>query len=125
MSYAVIQVQLSYDFIEGVDFIAKFDTEEQADAFKDEKVSEQREQWVKKCNYINNWVEAIEVPQTDYNEWREFCEKYHPFAQRHIRPQEFKEAFKDYLKKYRYTFEGYNPPECHFKWNNLFVVEIH
>lgn len=125
MNFIVVQVDQDYDYVEGVRHIASFPTEDAADAFKQEKEEEQNAKWRARLDYIEQWVDAIELPETDYHGWVEYLKQYHPFGARYVFPKDFKKNLKGYLKTHHSAIiDGYNPPLADFKWSGLHIVEI-
>lgn len=126
-NFIVVQAHLDYDYVEGVDYIAKFNSEEEANKFISDKKEKQDAEWSARCNYINEWVDAIELPETDYNGWKEFLATWGTFSHpsKYIYPKDFKNEFKRFLMQYySFSFEGYNPPAFHFHASNLFIIEV-
>ena len=125
MNFIVVQVDQSYDYVEGVNYVQSFPTEDEAIAFVQEKEKEQSAAWRARLDYIENWVDALELPETDYNGWVEYLKQYHPFGVRYVLPQDFKKNLKGYLKTHHSAkIDGYYPPPANFKWNGLHIVEI-
>jgi len=125
MNFIVVQVDQDYDYVEGVRYIASFPTEDAADAFIQEKNEEQNAKWRARLDYIEQWVDAIEVPETDYHGWVEYLKQYHPFGAMYVFPKDFKKELKGFLRTHHSaTIEGYNPPPADHRWNGLHVVEI-
>ena len=124
MNFIVVKVDQDYDYVEGVNYIDSFLTEDEANAFVQEKSQEQTSAWRKRMDYIEEWVDAIEPPVTDYNGWKEYLVQYHPFGGRYVMPKDFKKELKGYLRTHHSAkLEGYDPPLADFRWNGLHVVD--
>lgn len=127
-NFIVVQVDQNYDYVEGVRYIARFSTEDAANAFIQEKNEEQDVKWKKRIDYIEQWVDSIQLPEDiDYNSWFQYLEKYHPFSASptKVSPKDFHKDLKGYLRiHHSVTIEGYDPPLADFQWNGLHVVEI-
>jgi|694.fasta_scaffold46598_5 hypothetical protein len=125
MSYIIVKVNQDYDYVEGVEYIDSFVTEQEADNFIKEKTEQERTEWKARMSYIDGYVDAINVPDTDYNGWQAFLKQYVPF-QSHWTPKDFKNDLKIYLRNpsYSVNLAGYDPPPAHNKWNNLFIVKV-
>lgn len=124
MNYIVVQVDLDYDYIQDVKYINRFTTESEAEKFIQEKLEEQNAQYKALDEYIEKYVEAIELPEAniDHNGWKEFMKKY-GFL---VTPNEFKKEFQFYLKRNHYSsvnIPGYYPPIVSDKYNNLFIID--
>lgn len=126
MNFIVVKVETDYDYVEDVFYVEKFKTKEEAVKFISDRKEKQNSDWSARCKYVEQWVDAIELPETDYNGWKEFLKTWNAFCHpdRYIRRKDFKNQFKDYLMKYSFKFEGYNPPEVNFNSNNLFIIEV-
>ena len=122
--YAIIEVYLNYDYVEGVECAETFDTKEEAESklkqIKDSISDAQK----KRSEYIDEWVDEIELPETDYQGWVEYLKQFHPFGAMYVFPKDFKRGLKSYLRTYTNAkLEGYDPPPCVLS-RDLYVVEI-
>jgi len=126
MNFIVVQVHQNYDMVEGVDYIKSFSTEEEATAYIQKEKEKEEAAWKSRLEYIEQWVDAIECPETDYNGWKEYLKRYHPFGVMYVLPQNFKKNLKEYLRTHSAEIEGYDPPKANFEWYSysLFVVKI-
>lgn len=126
MNFIVVRVDQNYDYVEGVNYIDSFPTEDAANAFVQEKNDEQNSAWRARLDYIEQWVDEIEPPEnTDYNGWKSYLEQYHTFGGRYVMPKDFKKELKEYLRTHHSVkLEGYDPPSADFRWNGLHIVEI-
>ena len=128
LNFIVVQVDQDYDYVQGVDYIDSFATEDEAKNYIKIKQELANETGLKRIKYIDDYVDKIEIPETDYNGWVEFLKKF-PFWS-YVLPQNFKQQLKSYL--YQHTLvklEGYDPPEkewseAHAASLNLFIIEI-
>ena len=91
MNFIVVRVDQNYDYVEGVRYIRSFPTEEEANAFIQEKNEEHKSAWRSKMDYIDAWVDALELPQTDRHGWLEYLKQYQI---RDSSPQDFKKNLK-------------------------------
>jgi len=131
MNYIVIQIDLDYDYCMGAGFVEGFEAEDEADAFIAEKRALQDAAWKARCDYIEGWVDAIEVPEKVCpDDWQKFLKKYgYPGR---VSPSSFKNMFKNYLRQYGTTPEesdavglkDYKPPYADFQWSELHVVNL-
>jgi len=128
MSFAVIKVTIDrYDgMLEGAECLDTFATEQEATDLIQKIKEKQSNVWRERINYIENFVDKIELPKTEYQGWLEFLKQFHPFGIRYVFPKDFKREYKNYLRNYNPKLEGYNPPYYNFNWNreDLVVVEI-
>lgn len=126
MNYIVVQVDLDYDYIQDVKYINRFTTESEAEKFIQDKLEEQNAQYKALDEYIEKYVEAIELPEAniDHNGWKEFMKKYN-FHVCWWTPNEFKKEFQFYLKRNHYSVDipGYDPPIVSNKYDNLFIID--
>jgi hypothetical protein len=123
--FAVIRVDQDYDYVEGAECIAAFPTEQEANDLVQKMKDERDASWKQKMEYVEEFVDNINPPETDYQGWVEYLKQY-PFGGRYVMPQNFKNHLKGYLRTHHYLVEldGYDPPSIILEWNNLFVVEI-
>jgi len=125
MNFIVVQVDQDYEFVEGVRHIKSFSTKDEADKFVKEKKEENLTAWQARLDYIEQWVDALDLPETDYNGWKEYLVQYHPFGKIYVTPKYFKKNLKGYLRTHHsVTIEGYNPPLADPKYNGLHIIEI-
>lgn len=123
--FSVVYVDQSYDDVFGVECIASFDTEQEANDFKSRLAEEYGISCKKRQEYIENFVENIVIPETDYKGWLGFLPQFFGAGHRHISPKEFKGSLRSYLYQHRPKIEGYDPPEIvGYRFYSLFVVEI-
>jgi hypothetical protein len=100
-----------------------FTTRKEAYQYIVNRLGAQNSLWNARWDYIDKWVDAIEVPEMDYKEWLEYLKKY-KLSGSTWTPKNFKENLISYLKSsYSVDIEGYNPPHADFGSNNLFIVE--
>ena len=109
--FVVVRVNSHYDCIEGVDFVKEFDSEQAAQAYIDELTQKEKTAFLARKNYIDNWVDSLEVPELNYPEWCQYLKKY--FSFRYVTPPSFKEELKHSLYKNNENIEleNFNPPE--------------
>ena len=123
--FAVVLADRDYDYIRGIECVETFYTESEAEGFVKDLIYQRDSSCKERVDYIDSFVEAIELPETDYHGWLEFLKQFHPFGDTYVFPKDFKEIFKRYLFDHSYTAEGYNPPKWLFcNANDYFVVEI-
>jgi hypothetical protein len=125
MKYAVIRVDQDYDYVEGAECLAAFDTEYEASALITKIKAEQTAATRRRLDYVEQFVDKIVLPEPpEYNGWLEFLKIYFGEAGRYVYPKDFHMSLKRYLMEYSPTIEGYDPPKREPVWHNLFVVEI-
>lgn len=123
--FAVIDVDQSYDYVEGLRCLATFLTEQEANDHFQMLTDQANAANLAKMQYIEKFVDAIELPEgVDYLGWLEFLKQYHPFGQSYTYPKNFKNELKSYLMHYTFEFKGYDPPSIYRHWTNIFVIEI-
>lgn len=122
--YAVIRVDQYYDDVEGAECLASFPTREEAEKHVQEIKDERDRLYRENQAYIDRFVEAIEVPKTDYAGWVAFLKQFSFFGDRYILPQDFKYTMKSYLREQVPPLAGFNPPPVKHGFNNLFVVVV-
>ena len=128
LNFIVVQVDQDYDYVQGVDYIDSFATEDEAKNYIKTKQELAKETGLKRINYIDEYVNKIEVPDTDYHGWVEFLKEF-PFWS-YVYPKDFKKQLKCYLyQNHTVKLEEYDPPEkewseAHAASVNLFIVEI-
>ena len=128
MNFIVVQANVDYDYVESVSYVASFPTYVAADIFIQEKKAEQNRDRLARFEYIEKWVDAIEIPETDYEGWMKFLDQWDNFM-RNKNPQNFKKELKAFLRTSNHRFNNhyfnqYDPPSADFRCNNLFIVEI-
>ena len=123
--FAVIQVFQDFDYVEGAECIDIFSTQQEASDLIREIKSEKISAWKQRTDYIDQFVASLDLPQTDYEGWLKYLNKFFPPDARYILPQDFKKELTFYLREHHLVkLEGYDPPPVIFDNNNLFVVEI-
>jgi hypothetical protein len=128
--FIVIEVRQWYEEIDTLKAMISVDTQELADAFVVEIKKQKDEKWKEWDNYIQEYVNKIELPETkDNNEWFEFLKQYEFTLGRWITKPHTKEEFKSkyihYLRDgYGKNIEGFNPPEIDKAWISYYIVEI-
>lgn len=126
-NFIVVEANQSYEHIEEIVYVENFDTKEQAQIYIENINIEQAASFQIRKKYIEDWVDAIEIPETDYHGWIDFYSQY-IFRNTYVFPKDFKNELKNCLiNGYGYVkgnkFENYNPPKkCRF--SNLFIVSI-
>lgn len=123
--YAVIDVDQDYDYVVGAACLASFSTEPEANGLIKRMRDESAAAWKFRLEYIDKFVEAVEVPEPKtHQEWQDWVMKYPVYAN-HTHPKNFKEHLRDSLRKgHGLTLEEYAPPPRGGNCNNLFVVTI-
>jgi hypothetical protein len=128
MSYIVVKVSHDYDYVEDVEYVDSFATEQEADNFIKEKDAASLSEHRARLAYIDGYVDAINVPDTtDYHVWQAFLKQYIPF-QSHWTPKDFKNDLKYYLREHlplsveSGVYDGYDPPIAK-KLGPMFVVK--
>jgi len=127
MSYIVVKVSQDYDYVENVEYVDSFATEQEADNFIKEKDAASLSERRARLAYIDGYVDAINVPDTnDYRVWQVFLKQYIPF-QSHWTPKDFKKDLKSYLREHSPSvesgvYDGYDPPIAK-KLSPMFVVK--
>lgn len=124
MSFAVVRVDQYYDYVEGVECIDVFQTEQEANNLIQEMKDKRDTSWKDYDKYIETFVDNIDPPKTDYQGWEEYIKQFFGNDCRYVLPKDFKKELKRYLRDYSPKLEGYNPPSIILGWTNLFVVEI-
>ena len=105
--FAVIRVHQDYDYVEGLEFIASFTTEEKAQSYIEQKNEAYRVSFLQRKHYIEKYVDAMEVPvfincnPESFKEWNDFIiEMYNcgnGYKPSHVNGLNFKEQFKEHL----------------------------
>lgn len=130
--FAVIHVILDYDYVEDVEWIATFDSEQEANEHIESLRTRRNTAWANRVEYIEKWVEQIDVPTDDTADYGSFVQSwvdnnpnYH-FVHNYICRSRFKDELMRYLKRYYGAqFPGYNPPTKDTVLpTDLHVVEI-
>ena len=98
--FSVLRVECWCDGPEDVECIKSFSTEDEANGYRRAIEDRRDSDWRTRCEYIDQWVEAMELPKTDYNGWLEYLKQYHPFGASYVFPKDFKLALKNYLRNY-------------------------
>lgn len=123
--FAVIQIeQPDGEYVEGAECIYAATTKQEAEAHHQKMKNDRDVAWKNRLDYIEKFVDDINLPETDYHGWLEYLKQYYPFGACYVMPKDFKKEFKGYLRTHTpITLEGYNPPDMPC-WSPLFVVEI-
>lgn len=128
--YAIIQVNMDYDYCEGVQFVKSFATEEEANVFIQAQKDRYVETWKAKMEYVDEYINNIKIPETtpgnmeQFHGWKKFVEIYFP-GWTTVSPNNFKTSLRSFLKD-RHRIENlpdYTPPIVAYypEWH---VVEI-
>lgn len=123
--FAVVNVNLNYDYIEGIECLASFDTEEEA-KLKIKQIIEERNSLIKKrIEYIDKFINDIKVPvDANYSEWIKFINNYKPFECKSKIENEFKLQLRMFLRYFDLWREDYSPPAVRHDLDNLFIMEV-
>jgi hypothetical protein len=129
--FIVVQVQQDFDYVEGVEFIAKFDKIAEAYEFIQVNKESSYKQYLKREKYISGYVDAINLPEgLDYYGKKQYLENSLPFNFICISWDNIKQELKRnlintrILPKVTDAFKDYNPPNFPLNWDNTFVLEI-
>ncbi len=127
IEFFVVSVDQNYDYVEGLEFISHHPTDDEAMAAKKKLEDDWYQLLHKRNEYIKSFVEAIELPDTDYQGWIEFLKKFDTFGHRYTMPKDFKKDFLSHLTNthngYSTTYGGYSPPPCPSR-PNLYIMEV-
>lgn len=121
--FALIKVHQDYDYVEGAECISSFSSEKDAQDFLSKLKAEQQLSSKNRDDYIRKFVERLEVPQMNYEEWKVLLERLGLW--RYIMPVDFKPELTWHLltSNYKYPDPSYDPPVA-LSADNIFVVEI-
>ena len=131
--FIVVDVNLDYDYVEGVEYVEKFDSGELAIGYIELIQKKWKNDWQTRKQYVDDFVSAIKMPESGYDEWNAFIVDY-PLPLNRATPNNFLTRLKYYLYKnysdtemilYGWLRDRYDPPvvDCP-NGNNLYVVEI-
>lgn len=123
--WIVLDIRQTYGdgYIEGVEHLASFATEQEANDYVLFLKERKRASWAVRLKYIEEFVDSIVIPETDYNGWKEFLKSY-GIEHLNLRPDNFREGMKRYLNDYSPELNGFNPPKSIRDYDNLFVLKI-
>lgn len=130
MRWAVVLVDVDYDYVCGVKCIATYQTEEAATKhIRLRKEFTQKNNLIRH-NYIKGYVNKIDVPERiSHADWMTFLSHYPVFKGREsfVSPSTFHEKLFHYLDMYLVVppagMPDYNPPE-YYPNEELFPMEI-
>lgn len=122
--FAVIKVYSWYDGPEDVECLGTFSTSEEAEAHIKTIKEIQRNSWLKKKEYIDNYVDNIQMPEAGYDNWLKFIQGYFGEQCSYVFPKDFKDHLKGGLSKGTIKVKDCNPPEHDSNYLYLFVLEI-
>lgn len=121
--FAIIRVDQCYDYVEGADCLSVHSTREEAEAEIVRLKGVRDASFKARGDYISDFVDAIELPKTDYNGWCVFLKEWQ-YPGTHLSPSSFHREMKYFLFNHPVKLKGFDPPEVIRNMNNLFVVEI-
>jgi len=124
MNYIIVQVDQDYGQVVGVRYIESFEDKESANAFILGKNEQRIAEWKNRLEYIEQWVDAIELPETDYHGWIKYLEQYHPFGVMYVTPDDFKENLMSYLTTHSVKLNEYEPPPVDLECNGFHIVKM-
>jgi hypothetical protein len=121
--WAVVQVEQDHDNVEGVECLATFSTEQEAHVEMQRRRDDSRYALVKHNAYISEFVDKIELPDTNYAGWLAFLETLG--ICRHWEKRCFRENYSLHLRTGGATpLAGFKPPPLPKSSRGLFVMEI-
>src|SRR5688572_13616675 len=97
--FAVIRVKQYYDYVEGIEFLKSFSTEEEAKSFIKKIKDDQDKKLDDRNAYIMNFVHNIVIPENiNTQEWKEFLEQFKPYVpSSYVTPKNFHNTILDFL----------------------------
>lgn len=125
--FAIVKVELNYDFIEGVECIAFFQDQKEAENFLLDTKNKALKISFERNLYIEEYVKNFNYPkQVSYQEWSAFIKNIFGRECIYILPQDFEKTLRhNLLQGYDLNIEGFYPPKKLDKdWNNVFIMEI-
>lgn len=125
--FAVIQVNQDQGdgYINGMTCVKTFPTESEAEDYIQSEQRIEVRAWLIREEYIEDWVDKIDIPGTDYQAWKELLGDNMPAVALLWAPESFKKNMTSYLVGNPHIkFERYNPPKAIHGSENLHVVEI-
>jgi hypothetical protein len=130
-NYVVVNVLMDYDYCEGVDFVADFDSYEEANQFIIDEKNEATKKYVEYIRYVDDYVDKIVIPEKFlgkwgpeiWKEWEKFIDEF--YVSRGVSLDRLKENLKisfrlgsGFRGKKR---DDFNPPPRGLS-RNLFVI---
>ena len=125
--FSVIEVFMDYDYVEGVQHVQSFSTEEEAQQHIEKLKKQESDKFQKYKTYIEEYVDKIELPDLTgsnwFSIWDEFKKPY-PCGFNST-PKDFHENLKSSLiiNGYKINKDDFSPPP-RMRNRELFVVEI-
>lgn len=125
MSFAVIELDQSYELVEGAKCIKGNLTEQEANDLVKKMKDQEAVSWKQREDYLKEFVNNIDIPENlGYQGWKEFIKQFFGPNCRYVFPKDFQKELIGYLRTYHLELEGYDPPIVPYWPVNLFVVEI-
>lgn len=126
--FAVVEVDADHcdGYVAGVECLAVYDLEAVAQAHIDSIREKTDAAWVRRCSYIQGFVDGIDVPDLPYVEWMAWVKQHMPYNS-YMTRDSFRKDFRRYLEKGHPPAEpldGYDPPPEPIRHGDLFVMEI-
>jgi hypothetical protein len=129
--FIVIRVLQYRGLVKGVNLVAKFDEEGEAERYIANVQRKTKEERVARTKYIDEWVHALPLPGigSSKHEWSSFVQCFLPWQYNDISREEFREQLACTLRRdptfeFRTACPIYDPPEVVHDERNLFVVRI-
>jgi hypothetical protein len=127
--FAVILIDQDYDYIEGLECVKCFNTEQEANDFIVSENQKHQDSHTELCKYIDKFIdENVDIPDLlEYSQWNVYRNKFELRDAAFVYPGNLKEVLKGRLKWGHdvpaVIKDKFNPPPI-YACGNLRVVEI-
>lgn len=125
--FVLIEVDLDYDHINGVEFVARLEKREDAQAIINGRKAMRASEIQIRNDYIDQYMANFKYPEMDNGAWINYVKAF-PVSYSVTR-EDFKKSLTQYLKSHQNhrlaILSNYNPPMISTKdHNSLFIVEV-
>lgn len=125
--FVLIDIDLNYDYINGVEFVARLEKREDAQAIIDGRRAMRTSEIKIRNDYIDQYMANFKCPEMDNTAWMNYVKGF-PVSYSVTR-EEFKKSLTQYLKcnlnNRLAILSNYNPPVISTRdHNSLFIVEV-
>lgn len=121
--FTVIKIIQYYEDIDEVKCVEVCQTEDEANDLAIKFKDEIDEAWRKRIEYVNSFVDNIQIPELDYHGWLKWIETW-PGVPCTIRPEGFKSHLRSSLiRDYTLDNKDYNPPKVEHGYASFYVLK--
>lgn len=121
--FAVIEVDMVFDYVNGLGCIKTADSEEECQNFINDIREKVTNSWHARSEYIDNYVSSIEFHDiNNHEDWLKFLSRFPGIDKIMVNKANFHTKLREYLNN-GYKLDGFTPPSIMYN-PNLHIVEI-